>query len=184
MSDMIALWEHCSTPPDSAGTCNAITNIKAALETAGCPNPLYNPGMIPAAQLDLVYGWVNSGCTGDFRPSTPPTPSQEQTFEYFLRLQYNYCGDIASPTPDCKPAHVPLQSKFNSWTQLIHQTINSNAYAFSVDDSVGFVLLDGDGLIITVGGTNNLPCPHQLEPGALQPNGTRLPPPPTCGSHP
>ena len=183
VSNMIALWKNCTSPhPDSATTCTEISNIKTALAAAGCPDPLYNPGMIPATQLELVYGWVNSGCTGDFRPGNPSTPSQEKTFESFLRLQYNYCGDIASPTPDCKPANVPSQSIFNPWTQLIHQTLNSNAYAFSVDDSVGFVLLDGDRLIISVGGTANLPCPHQLAPGALQPNGTRAPPPPTCPS--
>ena len=181
VSNMINLWEHCSSPvPDSAATCKAITNIKTALDAAGCPNPLYNPGMIPATQLELVYGWVNSGCTGDFRPGIPATPAQKQTFEAFLRLQYNYCGDVPSPEPDCKPATVPAKSIFNPWTQLIHDTIKSNAYAFSVDDSVGFVLLDGDGLIITVGGTTNLPCPRQLTPGPLQPDGTRAPSPPTC----
>jgi hypothetical protein len=182
VSNMIKLWTQCSAP-DPASTCAAITIVKTALDDAGCPNPLYNPGMIPATQLDLVYGWVNNGCASDFRPSIPPTPAQQKTFEDYLKLQYNYCGDVPSPEPDCLPAHVPAQSLFNPWTQLIHKTLRSNAYAFSVDDSVGFVLLDGDGLIISVGGTANLPCPHQLTPGPLQPNGTRLPPQPTCPSH-
>jgi hypothetical protein len=156
VSNMIQLWKQCS--PANSATCKAITDIQTALADAGCPNPLYNPGMIPATQLDLVYGWVNSGCTGDFRPQIPPTPAQEKTFEDFLELQYNY-------------QNVRSKFIFNPWTQLIRNTLASNAYAFSVDDSVGFVLLDGDGLIITVGGATNLPCPRPL---------TGSPPPPTC----
>ncbi len=181
VSDMIKLWKNCSAA-DPATTCAAIATIKTALDDAGCPNPLYNPGMVPATQLDLVYGWVNSGCTSDFRPGTPATPAQKRTFEDYLKLQYNYCGEVGNPEPDCPAAPVPAASIFNPWTQLIHKTLKSNAYAFSVDNSVGFVLLDGDGLIISVGGTTNLPCPHQLTPGPLQPNGTRLPPQPTCPS--
>jgi hypothetical protein len=180
VSAMIDLWEHCPAP--GSATCTAIADIKKALDAAGCPNPRYSPGMIPATQLDLVYGWVNSGCAGDFRPGIPTTPAQKATFEHYLKLQYNYCGDVASPGPGCPPAGVPQQSIFNPWTQLIHETLKSNAYAFSVDDAVGYVQLDGDGLIVTVGGADHLPCPHQLTPGPLQPNGTRAPPQPTCPS--
>src|SRR6516225_2903065 len=53
--------------------------------------------------------------------------------------------------------------------QLIHDTLGSNAYAFSVDDAVGLALLDGDGLIITVGGPANLPCPHPLTGSPQEP---------------
>jgi hypothetical protein len=150
VSNMINLWGQCS--PANSTTCTAITDIQTALAAAGCPNPLYSPGNIPATQLHLVYGWVNSGCTGDFRDDT--------THQDFLQLQYNY-----------DKANVPPKSIFNPWTQLIHDTLGSNAYAFSVDDAVGFALLDGDGLIITVGGPANLPCPHPL---------TGSPPEPTC----
>jgi len=178
VSAMIGLWKECS--PSGSASCTAIADIKQALRGAGCPNPPYNPGMIPATQLDLVYGWVNSGCAGDFRPGIPPTPAQKATFEHYLKLQHNYCGDVASPGPGCPHANVPQGSIFNPWTQLIHETLKSNAYAFSVDDAVGYVQLDGDGLIITVGGAGHLPCPRQLLPGPLQPNGTRAPPQPTC----
>ena len=57
------------------------------------------------------------------------------THQDFLQLQYNY-----------DKANVPPKSIFNLWTQLIHDTLGSNAYAFSVDDAVGFALLDGEGL--------------------------------------
>ena len=101
VSNMIDLWEHCSAP--DLTTCAAITNIKQALADAGCPNTLYNPGMIPATQLDLVYGWVISGCAKDFRPGNPATPAQKATFEHYLKLQYNYCSDV--PVPD-RAAHL------------------------------------------------------------------------------
>jgi hypothetical protein len=65
VSNMIKLWEQCS--PANSTTCTAITAIQTALAAAECPNPLYSPGNIPATQLHLLYGWVNSGCTGDFR---------------------------------------------------------------------------------------------------------------------
>ena len=71
-----------------------------------------------------------------------------QAITKYCELQYNYL------TPNLDPALV-----FNPYTQLIHQTLGSSAYAFSIDDAVSFRHLVSDGVIITLAGPSGLDDP-------------------------
>jgi hypothetical protein len=51
---------------------------------------------------------------------------------------------------------VPAEDIFNPYVALIHRTLQSNAYAFSIDDAVSFKSLPGDGIIVTVAGSHGL----------------------------
>jgi hypothetical protein len=53
------------------------------------------------------------------------------------------------------------QDVFNPYVKLIHQTLASNAYAFSIDDAVAFKSLPGDGIVVTVAGAGGLENPTQ-----------------------
>jgi hypothetical protein len=46
---------------------------------------------------------------------------------------------------------------FNPYTQLIHKTLASTAYAFSIDDGVSFKHAEGTGVVFAVGGPTGLP---------------------------
>ncbi len=56
---------------------------------------------------------------------------------------------------------------FDPWVLLIHSSkyLNSpNAYAYSVDDALGNMQADGDGLVLSIGGKNGLPVPTPAVP--------------------
>jgi hypothetical protein len=63
------------------------------------------------------------------------------------------------------PGHPnPPDGKFDPWVVLVHgkDYLNSTSYAYSVDDAVGNIQVDGDGLIIVVGGAFGLPNPDPI----------------------
>ena len=76
---------------------------------------------------------------------SPRQPGYDQVIQTYCELQYNFFD----PT-------VPVAKHFNPYVQLVHQTLASNAYAFSIDDAVSFKGIPGTGVIITVGGANGL----------------------------
>lgn len=114
--------------------------------------------------LERIYGWVpyNDGCAADFNPlfetviksgsNSGVTGKQVQPM-YTEDLQYNY-----------ESAEVKSDPKltFNPYVQLIHGDLGMSAYAFSVDDAVGFMQEAGSGLIYTVGGNHGLPNRDQF----------------------
>lgn len=109
-----------------------------------------NPGTPTTAQLiNNLYGYAS------FCPSES-LPSSGSDFNAYIRLQYNY--RIQPPG---------YADNFNPYTQLIHKQLNMNGYAFSVDDSVGFIKTTGNGLNITVGGPNGLPNQQQFSNDAV-----------------
>ena len=64
--------------------------------------------------------------------------------------------------------------KFDPYVALIHGPDYINApytYAYSVDDAVGNMQTDGTGMIIAVGGTQNLPNPDHATPNVNFPFG-------------
>ena len=103
--------------------------------------------------LTHIYGWVpfNEGCgaganaLGD--TTIPGWDHAKIQPMYIHELQYNHLqpGVMARP-----------ELTFNPYVKLIHDALKMNAYAFSVDDAVGFMSELGDGLIFTVGGTKGL----------------------------
>lgn len=50
---------------------------------------------------------------------------------------------------------------FNPYAGLVHETLKTNAYAFSIGDKAAFLSVPGDELVITVGGPTGLPEGYQ-----------------------
>jgi hypothetical protein len=97
--------------------------------------------------LTQVYGWAQfANCSFPL----VSTPGYSTAIVDFCSLQYNYLLKK-------KPADI-----FNPYTQLIHETLKSNAYAFSIDDKATFKSVPSmrigtsPGLIITLGGPEGL----------------------------
>lgn len=106
-----------------------------------------------------IYGWVpfNSGCgADDNRLADTVIPGWDHgkvQFMYIHDLQYNYLQQAVAANPALL---------VNPYAKLIHQDLGMSAYAFSVDDAVGFMSELGDGLIFAVGGAQGLENPTQF----------------------
>lgn len=142
------LWTRCTsaTPPQST-TCTKIQTVSSFFTS------VYQqcfPGQpLPATPtlLQSVYGWVPpANCT----KALVSVPGYDTAIHSYCDLQYNFFD----PT-------VPASDVFNPYVKLVHQSLASNAYAFSIDDAVSFKSLPGDGVVITVAGTNGLANPTQ-----------------------
>ncbi|WP_397475192.1 hypothetical protein [Pusillimonas sp.] len=105
-----------------------------------------------------VYGWVpfNEGCGAAANPlvatQIPNWDHAEIQSMYIHNLQYNHLAE-AKNDPNLL---------FNPYVQLIHDSLKMNAYAFSVDDAVGFMSELGSGLNFVVGGEKGLENPQQF----------------------
>ena len=72
--------------------------------------------------LQSVYGWVPpANCTR----ALVSVPGYDTAIHSYCDLQYNFFD----PT-------VPASDVFNPYVKLVHQSLASNAYAFSIDDAV------------------------------------------------
>jgi hypothetical protein len=98
--------------------------------------------------MTQVYGWAEF-------PSCPPkialvdTPGYAAAITDFCTLQYNYLTG------------VPPTQVFNPYTALVHGTLGSNAYAFSIDDKAAFKSVPSNALVVTIGGASGLPSKKQ-----------------------
>ncbi|VCU71854.1 hypothetical protein PIGHUM_03944 [Pigmentiphaga humi] len=126
-----------------------------------CTGDPAGSGKIPAHVAEFkfweaikhIYGWVpfNEGCGSDANKlvDTKVNGHDHAYLQalYIEDLQYNY-----------RQADVQANTKlaFNPYVKLIHDDLDMSAYAFSVDDAVGFMSELGDGLVFTVGGTQGL----------------------------
>ncbi len=140
------LWLNCTTSTaDTSTTCVKIRDVNQFFVDAyrACfpGQPLPDTGLF----LRDVYGWVQfPNCPGSVGPLSRQ-PRYDQVIQTYCELQYNFFD----PT-------VPAAQHFNPYVKLVHQTLASNAYAFSIDDAVSFKGIPGTGVIITVGGANGL----------------------------
>ncbi len=129
----------------SGGTCKSTTPL--------VPNLNY------FETLKHVYGWVpfNEGCGAGANALADTAIAgwtHQQIQEMYIdTLQYNH-QTIAKNN---------VNLTFNPYVKLIHDDLKMNAYAFSVDDAVGFMSELGDGLIFTVGGPKGLENQNQFE---------------------
>jgi hypothetical protein len=109
--------------------------------------------------LKHIYGWVpfNEGCgAGDNKLADTNIPGwTHATIQpmYIHDLQYNYKQAAVQGNP---------KLNFNPYVSLIHESLQMNAYGFSVDDAVGFMSELGDGLVFAVGGPKGLENPKQF----------------------
>ena len=135
------LWTKCtSTTPTQSPTCTKIQQVNNFF--AASFHQCFPGQALPATPdfLQAVYGWVQfPNC------STPlvKIAGYDAAIRTYCDLQYNFFD------PTVLPGDV-----FNPYVKLIHQTLASNAYAFSIDDAVAFKSLPGDGVIITIAGAN------------------------------
>jgi hypothetical protein len=163
------LWTSCITSPGSNQICHKIRTVNdfflknydnyRQLIIDGQCKP---PGGIPPADpplkdlLKKVYGWVpwNEDCTGGAATNDlARDPDFQKVHKTYIALQYS----------------KPLGT-FNPYVNLVHGTDYLDmpgSYAFSVDDDVGNMLVDGTGIIITVGGSAGLDNDVQYDKSKL-----------------
>lgn len=151
---LVHLWKRCTkNSSDVSATCLEIrtvadffkANYQSTCGTQSEPDPV--------STMFAVYGWVpityplyaKPNCSGG---RLAGTPGYNTAIEAYCRLQYNYLTVT-------HPADV-----FNPYTQLIHKTLASSAYAFSIDDKTSFRGLHAKGVIISIGGTYGLQNAH------------------------
>ena len=94
--------------------------------------------------IQAIYGFVPinfGGCKGG---ALNETAGFKAAIGLYCDLQYNYLTEI------------PEAEIFNPFTQLIHDTLKSSAYAFSIDDKVSFKHVQGTGIILAIAGANGL----------------------------
>jgi hypothetical protein len=142
------LWTKCtSAGAPATRTCGKIQEVDAFFKSAFAQCFPGKPLPDTPDYLQVVYGWVQfPGC------ATPlvKIPDYDATISTYCALQYNFFD----PT-------VPASDVFNPYVGLIHRTLASNAYAFSIDDAVAFKSLPGTGIVITIAGAKGLENPTQ-----------------------
>ena len=154
--------ETISCPADLATKMNAVKQFFAqnhqnylALHTGNtCKTSTpEKPVFTYMEALKHIYGWVpfNEGCgAGDNKLADTSIPGwTHATIQpmYIHDLQYNYKQAAVQGNP---------KLNFNPYVSLIHESLQMNAYGFSVDDAVGFMSELGDGLVFVVGGPQGL----------------------------
>ena len=137
------LWNKCtSTTPTQSPTCTKIRQVNTFF--VNDYRQCFPGKALPSTEEFLrdVYGWVQfPGC------STPlaQVAGYNAAIRTYCDLQYNFFDTAVLPA-----------DVFNPYVKLIHETLASNAYAFSIDDAVAFKSLPGDGVIITIAGADGL----------------------------
>lgn len=133
---LTANWTECVNNPAAPNHANCVlVNTLFQNDWALC-----NAGSPPIDILiQHIYGYVSFCAT---------LPSNGQDFDAYTTLQHTF--------------NANYQGDFNPYTQLIHQTLLMNIYAYSVDDAIGFQSTAATGNVITVGGAFGLPNGNQL----------------------
>jgi hypothetical protein len=140
---VLKLWDDCTDP----GSKNTSTTCMRLLEQFDFfrLNYMITCGKVPDfnSTIQAIYGFVPitfNGCTGG---ALRDTPGFNDAIGHYCDLQYNYLT-------------VPDKEIFNPYTQLIHKTLESSAYAFSIDDKASFKHVKGAGIILAIAGANGL----------------------------
>ncbi len=155
-------------------------NWRAAITAGACkaPSPDYlapakgSSPVVPEnkyALLRYIYGWVpfNIGCNAaeTVKQELPSVDGGSKLPLSYVQVQYNY---------DIKP-NLADNISFNPYTPMVHNTVaqgglDSNAYAFSIDDKTAFQSNSGTGLIFAIGGATGLPNTTKVLPTVPAPN--------------
>ncbi len=189
VTGMMAQWTDCTTTKKNCPQSALYQPVnKAFVESYGqyinnCTPPSYltpetldPPAPTLYAFLRYVHGWVpfntaapGTTCNTSPLPTAGQPPNQNGVAPIdYIALQYNYLH-----------ADATGQQVFNPYTQLVHVSpsttqpgLDSNAYAFSIDDAEGVQNNAGQGLIFAVGGCgpggvtncNGLPNTNKIPP--------------------
>ena len=142
----------------------------------GCNSDGMNPNPVPLTRVLLlahVHGWApfNINCTntrGNLLENTPgyfvDNPPKPRNYAKYQAVKKKF--DLLQYWPAAVGENT-LRGRFNPYAVLIHGADYINApfvYAYSVDDAVGNMQVEGDGLILAVGGVNGLPNPNHATP--------------------
>jgi hypothetical protein len=141
---VLDLWRDC-TKADSKNTSMTCMRVLEQFDFFRL-NYMITCGKVPDfnSTIQAIYGFVPitfNGCTGG---ALRDTPGFNDAIGHYCDLQYNYLTGI------------PESEVFNPYTQLIHDTLRSSAYAFSIDDKVSFKHVVGTGIILAIAGANGL----------------------------
>jgi hypothetical protein len=157
ITNLKTLWMDCTLLGEAGPICDDIRTInsffldnygKYKMFVAGgaCTPPTTPPGEPPLQDLlTHVYGWVpwNAYCHGGAAANDlKDLPNFSEVHTTYIALQY------ASPL-----------GTFNPYVDLVHGRDfldMPGSYAFSIDDDVGNMLVAGEGIIVTIGGSNGL----------------------------
>jgi hypothetical protein len=153
-SRMVSLWNKCTTTTsDKSLTCQQIRTVYDFFLSDWRETCHFSGSPSTPTMLTQVYGWAQfAGCSA----ALADNPGYTHAITTYCTLQYNYLIP-SDPT-----------NLFNPYTQLIHKTLGSNAYAFSIDDKAAFKSVPSQGrgtspgLIFTIGGPNGLPDKTQV----------------------
>jgi hypothetical protein len=171
---MEKLWDECCgaewpskrcQPSGSSETCDNMAKVAKLFERnydhykTLCQTPVK---LDRDQMLANVYGWVpfmKCGDTGSVINQLLDTPGigadgYQKTHDAYVDLQYK------------SPPNPKTFGDFNRYTELIHgaKYLHVGEYAFSIDDAAGNMLEIGDGVNITVGGTNGLGNRNPYDP--------------------
>src|SRR5262245_12244177 len=162
--------KRCQKPSGSSETCDNMAKVAKLFERnydnykTLCQTPVK---LDRDQMLANVYGWV------PFNSCVPPggkpvgvdnelvnTPGIGGLDEY-RKISHAYVDLQYHSPPDPRTF-----GDFNRFTELIHSAkyLHVNEYAFSIDDAAGNMLEVGDGVNITVGGTNGLGNRNPYDP--------------------
>ncbi len=149
----LKLWDKCMNG-GTGKTCAQIQAIRDffVADYKACfarePN-LKDPAVLHEFLRD-VYGWAQfPGCTESLADKNPK--EYPDAIKTFCDLMYNFF--TVKDDADV----------FDPFVKLIHVTLKSNAYAFSIDDAQAFKSIEGTGVIITVAGSQGLENTTQTE---------------------
>ncbi len=185
-------WKYCVAHTENVGkVCSTIREVDALFKAnyASYSARWVNKWQCPGAPRSLastngenwylskVYGWVpfNETPPGDKPQCAKPIENELRDTDGYTeakvsKIQHDYIAMQYMTTAD----GVVKGSAFNPYVQLIHGSAPPNdflnmrnAYAFSVDDGVGFLLYPGTGLELAVGGVQGLPNPNPFDPGGV-----------------
>lgn len=186
---MVSLWEDCQSDPSSSSLCTKINNVTAMLQANfenyksayktnptqwnawGCGTPpSWIEDSVPPENIMLahLYGWgpFNEACAANAN-------LLENTPGYDTPGGANYYPTVKGEFDDLQYSIDVLAGDYGSfdpYVALIHGPDYLDAlytYAYSVDDALGNMQTDGKGLIIAVGGPDNLPNPDHVTPEVL-----------------
>lgn len=166
VQNLITLYNNCTgkNPPIN-NTCTQLQDVAAMFKNnfldyrkLACADKKFVNTPIQA--LRKIYGWVpyNTGClSGDNALiETTGVDGDAKKFNVmqnkYVSMQYNY-------------KTVPNLEVFNPYVELIHSKtfLDMAAYAFSIDDAIGFQHYEGTGLNYAAGGTRGLANKTKLD---------------------
>jgi hypothetical protein len=177
---LVALFDNCASASPTHAICTAYTPIirlfqknlagwKAMAQAGQCVAPKDFFPDSKVLMLRKIYGWVpyNEGCScphakpGEKCNANDLVTTAGSQAE-FTRLQKSYITQLQDGRYTS-----PASYDFNPYVKLIHEAkgtgparyLDMAAYAYSVDDAIGFQSYPADGLIITLAGCFGLsPC--------------------------